>query len=118
MVKKNPFEKYLKGENILHVQVCRYVKLQYPEAVIHHSPNEGKRSAFERYLMSVMEVSSGFPDLLIFYKDRVIALELKFGKNRPTTNQAQWLALLSKFMPASWRNSFDGAKEFIDQHLK
>ena len=118
MLRNNPFNKYLKPEDILHVQVCAYIKMQYPGAVIHHSPNEGKRSPFERYLISLLQVSSGFPDLLIFYKNKVIALELKAGKNKPNPKQVEWLALLDKHFPAVWTGSFEGAKGFIDEHFK
>lgn len=117
--KVNPFEKYLKPEDHLHIQVCRYIKYQYPGATIYHGPNEGKRSPFERYLMKMLEVSPGFPDLLIFYKGRLIALELKFGKNKPTEYQFGFIEIFrSVGIPADWVNSFDDAKDFIDAYLK
>lgn len=115
----NPFDKYLKPEDHLHIQVCRYIRLQYPGATIHHSPNEGKRSPFERYLFKVLEVSAGFPDLLIIYRKKVIAIELKAGKNKPTDNQTRFLSILNNAdIPAAWFNDFEAARAFIDAHFK
>lgn len=118
--KINPFEKYLKPEDHLHIQVCKYIKFQYPWVVIHHSPNEGKRSHFERYKMKMLEVSSGFPDLILFCrrKKKVIVLELKAGRNKPTDNQLFYLELFNDIdIPASWTNDFDEARQFIDSHF-
>lgn len=116
--KVNPFDKYLKPEDHLHIQVCRYIKLQYPGATIYHGPNEGKRSHFERYLMKMLETSPGFPDLLIFYKTKVIALELKAGKNKPTDYQLGFIDVFNQVgIPATWVNNFEDARAFIDGHL-
>lgn len=117
----NPFDKYLKPEDLIHIQVCSYIKYQYPWVVIHHSPNEGKRSAFERYLLKKLFVSSGFPDLILFCrkKKKVIVLELKFGNNKPTDNQHFYLELFNDIgIPAMWTNKYEAAKDFIDKHLK
>lgn len=112
--KVNPFARRLRPEDRLHSSVCDYILFKYPGAVIHHSPNEGKRSAFERYLMKVLHVSSGFPDLLVFYNGKVIALELKAGKNKTTPNQVRWLNLLNQYFPAACCVGFDEATHFID----
>lgn len=117
MRKAIPFHRRLRPEDILHTNVCKYILLKYPGAVIHHSPNEGKRSAFERYMLKVLHVSSGFPDLLIVYKNKMIALELKEGKNKLTVKQANWIWLLSSFMPATCCVGFDEAMRFIDQEF-
>jgi hypothetical protein len=118
--KVNPFDKYLKPEDIFQIQVCSYIKLQYPWVVIHHSPNEGKRSHFERYLMKKLMVSSGFPDLILFCRRKklVIVLELKTGYNKPTDNQQFYLELFNEIgIPATWTNTFEKAKYFLDKHL-
>lgn len=117
-MKKNPFEKFLRPEDHLHIQICRYIRLAYPKAAIHHSPNEGKRSAFERYLLSLMGVSSGFPDLIIINDGIMIGLELKSGKNKPTENQLYWIVVLSTICPTTWVNNFDDGVAFIDNSFK
>jgi hypothetical protein len=116
MVRK--FSETLKPEDRLHSSVCDYILFKYKGAVIHHSPNEGKRTRWEQYLLKVLRVSSGFPDLLIFYRGKILALELKAGKNRMTANQQRWILLLNNYFPAKCCNGFDEATNFIDQHLK
>lgn len=121
MKRANPFERYLKPEDHLHMQVCRYIRYQYPSIVIHHSPNEGKRSPFERYLMTQLAVAPGFPDLLLICRrtKRLAALELKAGKNKPTDNQRFFIDLFNEVgIPATWENNFEAAKIFIDTHFK
>lgn len=112
------FSSMLRPEDRLHASVCDYILFKYKGAVIHHSPNEGKRTRWEQYLMKVLHVSSGFPDLLIFYKGKVIALELKAGKNRMTANQQGWIDLLNQYFPAGCGYGFDEAIKFIDEHLQ
>lgn len=114
MPKVNPFSRRLRPEDRLHASVCTYILFKYPGAVIHHSPNEGKRTKFEQYMIKVLHVSSGWPDLIVIYKHKMIAIELKEGKNKPTANQERWLALLGKFMPVSCCVGFDEASKFID----
>jgi len=116
-MKVNPFSRRLRPEDRLHANVCDYILFKYPGAKIHHSPNEGKRTAFERYLLKVLHVSSGFPDLLVFYKGVVIAIELKAGKNTLTTNQRNWLLLLHQYFPAACCRDFDEATRFIDSQF-
>jgi hypothetical protein len=111
------FARMLRPEDRLQSNVCDYILFKYRGAAIHHSPNEGKRTAFERYLIKVLHVSSGFPDLLIFYKGKMIALELKAGKNTMTPNQRLWLTVLAGYMPTACCWGFDEATKFIDEHL-
>lgn len=111
------FARMLRPEDRLHSNVCDYILYKYPGAVIHHSPNEGKRTAFERYLIKVLHVSAGFPDLLVFYKGKIIAIELKAGKNIMTPNQRKWVALLDAYFPTRCCVGFDDAARFIDEQL-
>lgn len=117
MPKVNPFSRRLRPEDRLHANVCQYILFKYPGAIIHHSPNEGKRSKFEQYMLKVLHVSSGWPDLIVIYKKKIMAIELKEGKNKLTPNQFKWLALLSEFMPTKCCTGFDEATKFIDEVL-
>jgi hypothetical protein len=112
-----PFSKRLRPEDVLHANVCKYILFKYRGAVIHHSPNEGRRTPFERYMLKVLHVSSGWPDLIVVYKRRIIAIELKEGKNKMTANQEGWLFLLGQFMPAKCCTGFDQATKFIDEQF-
>lgn len=112
----NPFDKYLGAEDKVQIAVIKYLNLQYPHALVHHSPNEGKRSKFEQYKAKAMNVSSGFPDLLIVYKGRSLALELKAGKNKATDNQKKWIdGLKRNGYCTAIATGFDEAKTAIDE---
>lgn len=113
----NPFDRYLKPEDHLQINVCRYVAYAYPLAVVHHSPNEGKRTKFERYLIGLLGVKSGFPDLIIIAPDKkilFIELKAKMG-NKVQPSQKWWNSTLLKFgFEAHVCFGFDEAKEMID----
>lgn len=111
----NPFDKYLKEEDLLQIAVTRYLQLQHPEMKYHHSPNEGKRTPFVRYLIGLLGVKSGFPDLVIFYKGYNMALELKVKKNFPTQNQWYWLNLLEG---NGWYSQWANSQELAIKHIE
>jgi hypothetical protein len=119
-MRTNPFEKYLGPEDIIHRQVCQYVKWKYRGATMHHSPNEGKRTPFERWKIEQLHCSAGFPDLIIFYKGVTIAVELKAPKNKKATpNQVAWIQTLNdNGIPAKVCVGYEEAVEFVDSHLK
>lgn len=119
MRNKNPFDKYLTEEDKLHISVVTYVTLQYPNALIHHSPNEGRRTPFERYKVSKLGLKKGFPDLIVIYSGKHLALELKSSKGEATEEQLDWLHnLKSQGWSIGCPRSFDKAKQIIDQCFK
>ena len=61
----NPFEKYLTFEDREHIRVANYIKDKLPDIVAFHVPNEGKKSAFERYKYSLMGALKGCPDFVL-----------------------------------------------------
>ncbi len=115
-MKRNPFDKFIKGETAIHIQVAEYLQYQYPNVMFHHSPNEARRTAFERYLISKMGVSAGFPDFVIYGEGITLALELKYKDNTPTDTQLTWLEHFhlrdDHYSAVAW--SFESAKLFID----
>lgn len=114
-MKTNPFLKYIKGETAIHFAVAEYLQYQYPDVMFHHSPNESKRTPFERFLVSKMGVSAGFPDFVIYGEGYTLYLELKFGNNTPTDSQSLWLRFLNdggNYSFVCW--SFESAKYIID----
>lgn len=122
MPKPNPYFKYLGAEDRLQRSVMEYVYTAYPDTVMTHPMNEGKRSKFERFKMKYLMVSSGVPDILIFTpnnKYNGLAIELKTGYNKPTQNQKAWLNRLKTCdWYAIWLNNFDDCKLVIDQYFK
>lgn len=86
----NPFRKYLTKEQLLQEACIRWLKMQYPEAVFTHPPNESKKTPFERFLYSIMGVRSGMNDILIFNPKKGftgLAIELKMKGNTVSKNQ-------------------------------
>jgi len=118
-MRNRSLDKYLGPEDHLQMAVCNYLRHQYSGCKIHHSPNEGKRGHVSQYKIKHMGVSAGFPDLLIFYRGKKIAIELKAGKNKPTEAQLDWLMILdSNGIKSRCCTGFESAKQFIDQELK
>jgi hypothetical protein len=59
------FESYLTYEDKEHIKVVQFMKYKYPDIICFHVPNEGKKSAFERYKHSLMGNLKGLPDFFI-----------------------------------------------------
>lgn len=111
-------EKYFGEEDHLHIQVCNYLKFQYPNVLFHHSPNEGKRGYVQQAKIKAMGVKAGFPDLIIMFGGRNLALELKTEKGRPTTWQKKWMEeLKDNGWTAEIAYGFLEAKNIIDRFL-
>lgn len=91
----------LKPEEVLQINVVNEFSRQYPDKVVHHSPNEGKRTPREQALIKMMGVSAGFLDLTFFESSfdgmyKGLAIELKCGRNKPTPEQEKWAKHLSE----------------------
>lgn len=126
-MKHNNFNKYLGNEDRLQIAVCEYVHLQYKGAAIHHSPNEGKRTKFERFKLSVLGCKSGYPDLHIIHNGKQVFIELKTKANKAlkirsgkiSDNQQAWIDVFNNNgIPAYVCFGFDEAKAAIDKHFK
>jgi hypothetical protein len=63
----NPFDKFLSIEDAEHIRVVNYIKDKLPEVIAFHIPNEGKKSAFERYKHSLMGAMKGCPDFIFLH---------------------------------------------------
>jgi len=59
-----------------------------------HSPNEGRRSPRFGARLKAEGMKRGFPDIIIF--DYMLAIELKFGRNKLTPEQYNWLMNLEE----------------------
>jgi len=121
-MKANPFQKYLGKEDHLQHAVMQYLKTQYPDTLAIHVPNEGKRSPFVQYKFKYLGGMQGIPDVIVFKQTPSyagLAIELKVKPNKPTNNQLEFLDRLSDSgWYATWVNSFEAAKETIDQYFQ
>ncbi len=126
---RNPLFKYLGPENHLQIFVSQYVKFAYPNVLCHHSPNEGKRGNFARWLIDLFIVRS-IPDIMIYKQvDGSVgncvgcycglAIELKVKGGKLTGRQQECLDQLEV---AGWYVktlfTFDCAKKLIDGYLQ
>lgn len=81
------------AEQIAVVEWCDLLHIP-----IVHIPNEGKRSLSYAAKMKRMGLRSGFPDLFVTLargKYHGLFIEMKYGKNKTTKEQKEWLELLS-----------------------
>ena len=90
-------------EDDLHVEAVKLLVAILPqEAVVHHSPNEGKRGWKAQAKLKRLKTVAGWPDIEIVYCGRVYFLELKLEKYRNhkngglTENQADCHAKLRR----------------------
>lgn len=86
-------------EDDLQIACVKWFKYQYPNILIHHSPNGGRRNLIEAKRFKDMGVKSGFPDLFIAMPSGAyhgLFCELKDGKKgRVSDNQKEVIAYLS-----------------------
>ena len=117
----NNFDKYLSKEDKLQNAVISYLRLNFPNTLTIHCPNEGRRTPFERYKFKYLGGKAGVPDVLCFENRggfSGLAIELKVGYNKPTESQLECLKMLENGnWSAHWCNSFEKAKEIIDHYF-
>ena len=81
------------AEQIAVIEYCDLLGIP-----ITHTANEGKRSVAYGARLKRMGLRPGFPDLLITRARggyHGFAIEMKYGKNKPTPDQIEWLRRLS-----------------------
>lgn len=87
---------YASSEDAEQEAVVEYCDLLHIPIV--HIPNEGKRSLSYAARMKRMGLRSGFPDLLVPLARggyHGLFIEMKYGKNKTTKEQQEWLERLS-----------------------
>ena len=141
----NKFYSYLTDEDKLNIEVGNYLTNQYPDVLWWHTPNEGKRTNFERYKAVLLGMKKGVPDITIaepkfIKKNNGLAfvyaglyIELKverekvsavrknktIQKSRASDSQKDFLEILNKKRyKAVICYNFNEAKKIIDEYLK
>ena len=117
----NPYDKYLSKEDHLHRACCDWLDLQFKGLHYTHPANEGKRTSFEQHKAKALRMKPGVPDLLIFEPKGSfagLAVELKYGKNKPTAEQFAFLEQLGK---RNWKTaiiySIDNFIELVNEYM-
>lgn len=110
------FFDYLRPEDILQHQVILWLKYTHPTLKYHHSPNEGRRTPFERFLYEYLGSDSGYPDLE--FPSLLLIIELKVKPNRVQDSQREWL---DYFKSIGWRSevcwSYEEAVKTISEEI-
>ncbi|MDQ7033065.1 MAG: VRR-NUC domain-containing protein [Desulfonauticus sp.] len=107
-------------EDDFQIEIARLLDLK--NVLWTHVANERKANVSYGRKLKRMGVKSGVPDILIFEPRKNyngLAIELKVGYNKPTTNQIKWLDDLKKRnWLALWSNSTDEVIDVITNYLK
>lgn len=81
------------GEDILQMQVARFLQIAAPALCWFHPANGGYRNPREAKKLKDMGVKPGVADLALILPDaRAAFIELKVGKNRQTDTQKDFQA--------------------------
>ena len=101
---------------------CRIFENRYPELkMIYHIPNGGSRNQLEAANLKRQGVKAGVPDLCLpVPKDGYhgLYIEMKYGKNKPTGNQEEWLESLRQYgYKTAVCYGADKARETIKQYI-
>lgn len=121
-MKPNPYHKYLGPEDHLQHSVMNYLRIQYPEVLSIHVPNEGKRSPFVQYKFKYLGGMAGIPDVIVFQgneKYQGLAIELKVKPNKPTKSQKEFITKLNESgWYATWCDHYEQAVRIIRQYFE
>lgn len=81
-------------------QWTTFIRAEYPEIdLMFHIPNGGSRNKLEATNLKKQGVKAGVPDLFLPVSRggyHGLFIELKYGKNKPTEKQTEWLTSLNK----------------------
>ena len=100
-----------------------FVRGRFPEIdLLYHIPNGGSRNRLEAANLKRQGVKAGVPDLCLpvarggFHG---LYIEMKYGKNKPSKNQKQWLSDLRKQgYAAEVCYGWEQAAEMITKYLE
>lgn len=100
-----------------------FVRGKYPELdLIFHIPNGGKRNAKEAYYLKKQGVKSGVPDLFLpvsRHGYHGLFIEMKFGKNKTTLNQKNYIiALKEQGYAVNVCYGWESAQRVIEKYMQ
>jgi len=68
---RNKYWSSARPETRLQFLVYAWIKATYPDLLVVHCPNEGKRTNWEQFYIKYSGVVSGFPDLAIYQPTKI-----------------------------------------------
>lgn len=110
------------NEQMILFRWAEFAKQQYPELkLMYHIPNEGKRSKVTGARLKAAGLRPGVPDIClpVAHGGYIgLYIENKYGKNKPTENQKEWLrALREAGHLTAVCYGWEQAKELIEKYL-
>lgn len=107
-------------EGPIHRQVLGYLRAAYPGAVVHHSANEvplrGRDVGRAIAKAKANGMVVGYPDLVMHWRGRTYAFEVKAPGNRPTDAQeAVHAALEAQGTAVAVVRSIEDVQAFMQQ---
>jgi hypothetical protein len=122
MSRTNPYEKYLGKEDIMHAEIVRVIELRFPDLFWWHTPNEGKRSAFEQYKFKTLGGKKGVSDFVILEDSNFskgLMMEIKYGGNGCSKAQVDFLidSINKGYTSAVVYNHASDAISLLERHL-
>lgn len=110
-------------EQIVLFRWAEFSASQYPELeLLHHIPNEGKRSAATGARLKAQGLKSGVPDVCLptAHGGYIgLYIEMKVKPNKPTENQKRWLrALREAGHMVAVCYGFEEARDLIEKYLR
>lgn len=116
----------LKGEaqeQVLLFQWMKFISGKHPEALLaYHVPNGGSRNKIEAINLKRQGVKSGVPDVCLPVARQGfhgLYIEMKYGKNKPTKEQTEWLeALKNQGYKTAVCWSFEEARQEMLSYLE
>lgn len=101
-------------ESTLQKSCVKWFKLQYPKELIWATPNGGSRNKYEAARLKLEGVLPGVSDLVVIFPNKILFIELKYGKGKQTEHQLLFeRKIKSKGFDYYLINSFDSFKELI-----
>ena len=120
-------QRHRQHEAAEQIKLFRWVDLvsknYYPELrLLYHIPNGGSRNELEAVNLKKQGVRAGVPDLCLpVARGRYhgLYIELKYGKNKPTEKQLEWIeALRDEGYAVSICWGFEAARAELEKYLK
>ncbi len=84
------------SEARINALCVEWLRLQLPDVIVHHSPNEGKRGWGAVHDVKSKGMMTGWPDLELFHAGRVLLVEIKRPGGVLSYDQKVVHALLSE----------------------
>lgn len=87
------------AEDRMQISCVEWFSYAYPKLakLLHHSPNGGKRTAFEAKIFKAMGTRAGFPDLILLFpsgKYHALLIEMKTATGRQSKSQKEYQKLV------------------------